>query len=43
MRDSSQIVIIGGGIVGCSIAYHLTQMGLNDVVIVEKLIAANVK
>ena len=36
MKDSAQVVIIGGGIVGCSTAYHLTNMGWNDVVIVEK-------
>jgi 4-methylaminobutanoate oxidase (formaldehyde-forming) len=36
MRDSARVVIIGGGIVGCSIAYHLTLMGWKDVVIVEK-------
>jgi len=36
MQDSAQVVIIGGGIVGCSTAYHLTQMGCKDVVIVEK-------
>jgi glycine cleavage system aminomethyltransferase T/glycine/D-amino acid oxidase-like deaminating enzyme len=32
----SQVVIIGGGVVGCSIAYHLAQRGLVDVVIVER-------
>jgi sarcosine dehydrogenase len=36
MRESAQVVIVGGGIVGCSIAYHLTIMGWKDVVIVEK-------
>lgn len=36
MRDSAQIVIIGGGIVGCSIAYHLTLLGRRDVLIIEK-------
>lgn len=36
MRDSAQVVIIGGGIIGCSTAYHLTQMGWKDVVLVEK-------
>ena len=36
MRDSAQVVIIGGGIIGCSIAYHLTLMGWRDVVIIEK-------
>ena len=36
MKDYAQVVIIGGGIVGCSTAYHLTRMGWHDVVIVEK-------
>ena len=36
MRDSAQVVIIGGGIVGCSIAYHLTKLGWKDVIILEK-------
>lgn len=36
MRDSAQVAIIGGGIIGCSTAYHLTQMGCRDVVILEK-------
>jgi sarcosine dehydrogenase len=36
MQDSAQVVIIGGGIIGCSTAYHLTKMGWKDVVIVEK-------
>lgn len=32
----AQVVIIGGGVGGCSIAYHLTKMGWKDVVILEK-------
>jgi 4-methylaminobutanoate oxidase (formaldehyde-forming) len=36
MRDEAQAVIIGGGVAGCSIAYHLTLMGWRDVVIVER-------
>lgn len=36
MRDRAQVVIIGGGIIGCSTAYHLTKMGWQDVVLVEK-------
>jgi 4-methylaminobutanoate oxidase (formaldehyde-forming) len=36
MQDSAQVVVIGGGIVGCSTAYHLTKMGWKDVVILEK-------
>jgi 4-methylaminobutanoate oxidase (formaldehyde-forming) len=36
LKDSAQVVIIGGGIVGCSTAYHLTKMGWKDVVLIEK-------
>lgn len=32
----AEIVIIGGGIIGCSIAYHLAEMGRRDVLILEK-------
>jgi sarcosine oxidase, subunit beta len=33
---SSQIVIVGGGVVGASVAYHLTQRGCRDVLILER-------
>ena len=40
MSDSlptrARIVVIGGGILGCSIAYWLTKMGENDVVLLEQ-------
>ncbi|HEX6131088.1 MAG TPA: FAD-dependent oxidoreductase, partial [Actinomycetota bacterium] len=36
MRDGYEVVVIGGGIVGCSVAYHLTLRGLTDVAIVER-------
>ena len=32
----AQVVIIGGGIVGCSVAYHLTKLGWRDVVLLER-------
>ena len=32
----AQVVIIGGGIVGCSVAYHLTRLGWRDVVLLER-------
>jgi glycine cleavage system T protein len=32
----SQVVIIGGGIAGCSIAYHLAKLGRKDVVVLER-------
>ncbi len=34
--DRAQVVIVGGGIVGCSIAYHLTRRGLTDVLVIEQ-------
>jgi glycine cleavage system T protein len=32
----AQVVIVGGGIVGCSVAYHLTKLGWKDVVVLER-------
>ncbi len=32
----ADVVIIGGGIVGCSIAYHLTKIGITNVVVLER-------
>lgn len=32
----AQVVIIGGGIIGCSVAYHLTKLGWNDVLLIER-------
>ena len=32
----ARVVIVGGGIVGCSVAYHLTKMGWTDVVLLEQ-------
>lgn len=36
MKDSAQVVITGGGIVGCSTAYHLAKMGWEDAVLVKQ-------
>ncbi|GMR02080.1 MAG: FAD-dependent oxidoreductase [Acidimicrobiia bacterium] len=33
---SAQVVIVGGGIVGCSTAYHLAQLGWRDIVLLER-------
>ncbi len=35
-RAGHEVVIIGGGIVGTSVAYHLTRLGWSDVVVVEQ-------
>jgi len=34
--DKAQYVIVGGGVVGCSVAYHLAKMGHTDVVLLEQ-------
>jgi sarcosine dehydrogenase len=36
LPSSAKIVIVGGGIVGCSVAYHLGKMGLTDVILLEQ-------
>src|SRR5580765_1552456 len=36
LPDRCQVVVIGGGVVGCSIAYHLAQRGVTDVLVVER-------
>ncbi len=32
----AEVVVVGGGIVGCSIAYHLARLGITDVVLLER-------
>lgn len=32
----ARVVIVGGGVVGCSVAYHLTKLGWRDVVLLER-------
>ncbi|MEX2630403.1 MAG: FAD-dependent oxidoreductase [Tistlia sp.] len=34
--DSAQVVVVGGGIVGCSTAYHLARAGVRDVLLLER-------
>ncbi len=36
MRNTAQVVVIGGGVVGCSVLYHLTKQGWTDVVLIER-------
>ena len=36
LPDRANVVIIGGGVAGCSIAYHLTKLGVTDVVLLER-------
>ncbi|MEM7641030.1 MAG: FAD-dependent oxidoreductase [Pseudomonadota bacterium] len=36
LPDKARAVIIGGGVIGCSVAYHLTKLGWTDVVLLER-------
>ena len=36
LPSRARVVIIGGGVIGCSVAYHLTKIGWNDVVLIER-------
>ena len=36
MRTHAQAVVIGGGVIGCSILYHLTKLGWRDVMLLER-------
>ena len=36
LPKQAQIIIIGGGIIGCSVAYHLAKEGAKDVLLLER-------
>ena len=36
LPSHAQVVIVGGGIVGCSVAYHLIKVGITDVLLLER-------
>jgi len=36
LPDRTEVLVIGGGIVGCSIAYHLARRGITDVTVIEQ-------
>lgn len=36
LPDRSQVVVVGGGVVGCSIAFHLAERGVSDVLVLER-------
>lgn len=37
MKSTYRVVVIGGGVVGASVLYHLTKKGWNDIVLLERL------
>ena len=36
LPGQAQVVIIGGGVIGCAVAYHLTRLGWRDIVLLEQ-------
>ena len=36
MKSHVRVAVIGGGVVGCSVLYHLTKLGWQDVVLIER-------
>ncbi len=37
MKTHTRVVVIGGGVVGCSVLYHLTKLGWSDVTLIERV------
>src|SRR6202030_3987792 len=36
LPSRARVVIVGGGVIGCSVAYHLGKLGMSDVVLLER-------
>jgi 4-methylaminobutanoate oxidase (formaldehyde-forming) len=36
LPDRARVVVVGGGVIGCSVAYHLTRLGVTDVLLLEQ-------
>jgi len=36
MKNITRVCVIGGGVIGCSVLYHLTKLGWSDVMLVER-------
>ena len=36
MRSAARVVVVGGGVVGASVLYHLTKAGWPDVMLIER-------
>ncbi len=36
LPTEAEVIVVGGGVIGCSIAYHLTKLGVQDVLVLER-------
>ena len=36
LPEQAKVVIIGGGVIGCSVAYHVSKLGWQDIVLLER-------
>ena len=36
MKDKYRAIVIGGGVVGCSVLYHLAKAGWKDILLIER-------
>ena len=36
LPSKARVVIIGGGVIGCSVAYHLAKLGWQDIILLER-------
>jgi dimethylglycine dehydrogenase len=36
MKSHVRVAVIGGGVVGCSVLYHLTKLGWSEVALIER-------
>ena len=36
MKTHAKAIVIGGGVVGCSVLYHLAKAGWKDIVLIER-------
>ena len=34
--SESRVIIVGGGVIGCSVAYHLAKLGWSDIILLEQ-------
>ena len=41
MNNTAEVVVIGGGVMGCSALYHLTQLGVRDAILLEQGVLAS--